>query len=241
MRLDKLLAHTGYGTRKEVKQLINSGKVLVNGELVKKGGSLINLNEDEVRVWDDLVQYQMYTYLILNKPKGIISATEDDFHETVIDWIGTEYAHLKLFPVGRLDIDTTGLLLLTNNGHLSHKLLSPKRHVSKRYAALIKGIVIEDTIEKFAEGLNLGGFTTLPAKLDILSVDEEKQQSRIEVEIQEGKFHQVKRMFDKFGYEVLTLHRLSMGPLILPDDLAIGEFRELNGEEWRLLEPYGIE
>lgn len=241
MRIDKLLSHSGYGTRKDVKKLIASGAVTVNDQIVKKTGQIIKLESDQVKVWDDRVVYQEFTYLLLNKPEGVISATEDNYHETVIDWIGPEYYHLQLFPVGRLDIDTTGLLLLTNNGQLAHKLLSPKRHVTKRYYALINGIVNEKMVEKFAKGLNLGDFTTLPAKLEILFVNEETNQSRIEVEIQEGKFHQVKRMFEAVGCEVKTLHRLSMGPLELPDDLAIGEFRELSEEEKELLIPFGIE
>ncbi|MBS4462331.1 rRNA pseudouridine synthase [Aerococcaceae bacterium zg-B36] len=240
MRLDKFLAHTGFGSRKEVKQLLSKGWITVNDSVVKK---VISINEqtDVVKVDGEIIHYEAFSYLLLNKPEGIISATEDDYHETVIDWIGPEFAHLKLFPVGRLDIDTTGLLLLTNNGQLSHQLLSPKRHVSKRYYAEIDGIVTEEMVVKFAKGLNLGDFTTLPAKLEVLYVNPQTNQSRIEVEIQEGKFHQVKRMFEKVGCTVVRLHRLSMGPLILPEDLAVGEFRQLNEQERQSLEPYGLQ
>lgn len=241
MRLDKLLAHTGYGTRKEVKQLITNGWVSVNGEPIKKVGFPVDPEQDMVMVDNQVVHYQKYHYLLMNKPEGIISATEDHYHETVIDWLGPDYAHLELFPVGRLDIDTTGLLLLTNNGQLAHQLLSPKRDVTKRYFAVVEGIVEEKDIEKFANGIDLGDFITLPSKLTILNVDENKNQSRIEVEIQEGKFHQVKRMCEKINCRVVQLHRLTMGPLELPDDLPIGEFRPLNEAEWTLLEDYGIE
>ncbi|MBS4456850.1 pseudouridine synthase [Tuanshanicoccus lijuaniae] len=239
MRLDKFLAHTGFGSRKEVKQLLSNGWVSVNDKVVKKVISIDEQN-DIVKVGEEVVQYEAFSYLLLNKPEGIISATEDNYHETVIDWIGPELSHLNLFPVGRLDIDTTGLLLLTNNGQLSHQLLSPKRHVAKRYYAEIDGVVTEEMVVKFEKGLHLGDFTTLPAKLEILHVNPDTYQSRIEVEIQEGKFHQVKRMFEKVGCTVVRLHRLSMGPLVLPEDLAVGEFRPLNDEERKSLAPYGL-
>lgn len=241
MRIDKLLANSGYGTRKEVKQLIASGIVFVNQQVELKIGRNVNPETDLIQVGDDIVKYQQFHYYIMNKPEGIISATEDLRHETVIDWLGPEYAHLQLFPVGRLDIDTTGLLLLTNNGQLAHKLLSPKRHVSKRYEAVIEGVVPNEAIEWFKKGLNLGDFVTLPAELEILFADVKNNQTRIEIVIQEGKFHQVKRMFEKINCKVIQLHRLSMGPIVLPDDLQIGEFRALNEEEWQLLEPFGIE
>ncbi|MDT2768926.1 pseudouridine synthase [Globicatella sulfidifaciens] len=241
MRLDKLLAHTGYGTRKEVKQIITNGWVDINGQTVKKVGFQVDIENDVVTVDGQVVQYQKYHYYIMNKPEGIISATEDHYHETVIDWLGPDYAHLDLFPVGRLDIDTTGLLVLTNNGQLAHQLLSPKREVPKRYFAVVNGIVEEKDIDKFAKGLDLGDFVTQPSQLTILNVDEAKNQSRIEVVIHEGKFHQVKRMCEKINCEVIQLQRLSMGPLILPDDLPIGEFRPLNEDEWTLLEDFGIE
>lgn len=241
MRLDKLLAHTGYGTRKEVKQIITNGWVDINGQTVKKVGFQVDIENDVVTVDGQVVQYQKYHYYIMNKPEGIISATEDHYHETVIDWLGPDYAHLDLFPVGRLDIDTTGLLLLTNNGQLAHQLLSPKREVPKRYFAVVNGIVEEKDIDKFAKGLDLGDFVTQPSQLTILNVDEAKNQTRIEVVIHEGKFHQVKRMCEKINCEVIQLQRLSMGPLILPDDLPIGEFRPLNEDEWTLLEDFGIE
>ncbi|MRI82525.1 pseudouridine synthase [Aerococcaceae bacterium DSM 109653] len=241
MRLDKLLSHTGYGTRKEVKKLISSGAIRVNDIICKKSGQIIKLNDDLVTVMGEPVVYQEYYYYILNKPAGIISATEDNFHETVINWLGPDYAHMELFPVGRLDIDTTGLLLLSNNGQLAHQLLSPKKKVPKRYVATIDGIVTQEDIEAFKAGLDLGDFIAQSAELIIHATDIEAVQSEIEVEIWEGKFHQVKRMFEKVGKEVLTLQRISMGPLWLDEDLAEGDWRELTEEEAQALEPYGFE
>ena len=241
MRLDKLLADTGFGTRKEVKKLIASGAVFVNGTLCKKVGTNIQPNVDSVTVLGELVHYKPYHYYILNKPAGIISATEDDRHQTVIDWLGNDYRYMELFPVGRLDIDTTGLLLLTNNGQLAHQLLSPKKKVNKRYRALIEGIVTQADIEQFQIGLDLGDFITQPAELVVLAHDLASQQSTIEVTIVEGKFHQVKRMFKQVGKEVLNLHRIAMGPLELDEDLAIGEWRELSETEYEKLQLYGVE
>lgn len=241
MRLDKFLSHAGYGTRKDVKKLITSGQVEVNDEVIKKVGYNINPDQDQVTYLKDPVHYQEYYYIMLNKPAGIISATEDNYHQTVIDWVELDYKHVDLFPVGRLDIDTTGLLLLTNNGQLAHQLLSPKKQVDKRYWAIIDGIVTIKDIEKFNKGLNLGDFTTGPAQLEILDINEEAQLSEIEVVITEGKFHQVKRMFEAVDKEVIELQRLTMGPLALDEDLDLGEYRELTEEEMELLEPFGLE
>ena len=186
-----------------------------------------------------MVPYQRYHYYLLNKPAGILSATEDRHHQTVIDWLGEGYQHLDLFPVGRLDIDTTGLLLLTNNGQLAHQLLSPKKKVDKTYTATIRGLVDQVDIAAFEAGLDLGDFTSLPAELTVLSQDMNQGTSQIQVIIQEGKFHQVKRMFQAVGKEVLTLHRLAMGPLRLDSDLALGQWRSLTEQEAQALEPYG--
>lgn len=241
MRLDKLLAHTGYGTRKEVKQLISSGVVRINDTICKKIGQPVKIETDVVTVMDQTVFYQKYYYYILNKPAGIISATEDNYHETVVDWLGPDYSHMELFPVGRLDIDTTGLLLLSNNGKLAHQLLSPKKEVSKRYEAEIEGIVTEEDIQAFATGLDLGDFIAQPAQLQIHSTNIETNHSLIEVEIWEGKFHQVKRMFEQVDKLVLTLKRRSMGPLVLEDELEEGTWRELTAEEQTALIPFGYE
>lgn len=240
MRLDKLLAHSGYGTRKDVKRLITSGVVTVNDETCKKIGKNVDLKHDQVAVMNQTVAYQKYYYFLMNKPAGVISATEDSLHQTVIDILEPEFAKPDLFPVGRLDIDTTGLLLLTNNGQLAHQLLSPRKEVSKVYWAVIDGLVTEEDRRHFASGLDLGDFTSQPAQLKILAVDTTKQQSTIEVEIHEGKFHQVKRMFQAVGHEVKQLKRIAMGPIQLDDALAEGEVRELNAAEIEALKPYGL-
>lgn len=241
MRIDKLLAHSGYGTRKEVKQLISQGWVEVNGERIYKIGQVVDENKDQISVFGDLINYEKFSYFVMNKPSGIICSTEDGRHQTVIDWMGPEYEYLGLFPVGRLDIDTTGLLLLTNNGQLSHRLLSPKHHVAKTYQAVVQGSISESQREKFISGLDLGDFVTLPAQLELVAYDESNDQSTVKVTIQEGKFHQIKRMFENIGSKVYLLHRLSMGPLVIDDSLKTGEFRPLNEDERQLLVDYGLE
>lgn len=240
MRLDKLLAHSGYGTRKDVKKLIASGSVTVNGTVCKQIGEKIALGDDVVAVMDQEIHYQNNYYFLMNKPAGVISATEDPRHQTVIDCLEPEFAKPGLFPVGRLDKDTTGLLLLTNNGQLAHQLLSPRKEVTKTYWALIEGVVVQEDIEAFAGGLDLGDFITQPAILTVLETDKEKQQSVIEVEIHEGKYHQVKRMFKAVGHEVLQLKRIAMGPIVLDDALLEGQVRELTARERDLLKPYGL-
>ncbi|MGO3201715.1 MAG: pseudouridine synthase, partial [Ruoffia tabacinasalis] len=149
MRLDKLLSHAGYGSRKDVKKIIVSGSITVNDKVIKKVGHNVDPEIDTIQYMNEPVLYQEYYYVMLNKPDGIISATEDREYETVIDWVELDFGHAQLFPVGRLDIDTTGFLLLTNNGQLAHQLLSPKKKVKKRYEALIEGVVTEEDIQKF--------------------------------------------------------------------------------------------
>lgn len=240
MRLDKLLSHAGLGSRKDVRKIIVSGEISVNDEKIVKAGFNVNPKTDVVKYLDMTVNYQEYYYVMLNKPEGIISATEDKYYETVVDWVDLDYNHVNLFPVGRLDIDTTGLLLLTNNGQVAHQLLSPKKKVSKRYEAIIDGIVTHSDVEKFQKGLNLGDFISQPAELEILSLDHELSQSFIQVVITEGKFHQVKRMFEAVGKTVLQLKRIEMGPLKLDPNLELGDYRELTDDELKSLEPYGV-
>lgn len=240
MRLDKLLSHAGLGSRKDVRKIIVSGEISVNDEKIIKAGFNVNPRTDVVKYLDMTVNYQEYYYVMLNKPEGIISATEDKYYETVVDWVDLDYNHVNLFPVGRLDIDTTGLLLLTNNGQVAHQLLSPKKKVCKRYEAIIDGIVTHSDVEKFQKGLNLGDFISQPAELEILSLDHELSQSFIQVVITEGKFHQVKRMFEAVGKTVLQLKRIEMGPLKLDPNLELGDYRELTDDELKSLEPYGV-
>lgn len=229
MRLDKLLANMGYGSRKEVKQLLKQKAVTVDGDYVKDAALHVDPEKQIVSVFGERVVYTEFVYFIMNKPPGVISATEDLRDETVIDLLEPLHQHFQPFPVGRLDKDTEGLLLLTNDGQLAHNLLSPKKHVSKVYYAQIEGVVTEEDAEKFANGVELDdGYVTKPGNLVILK---SAQQSEIELTIQEGKFHQVKRMFEAVGKRVTYLKRISMGSLKLDENLALGEYRELTAEE----------
>lgn len=233
MRLDKLLANMGYGSRKEVKQLLKKGAVQVNSEPVKDAALHVDPVKDEVTILGEQVVYKEFIYLMLNKPQGVISATEDDRDRTVIDLLNGEHRHFEPFPVGRLDKDTEGFLLITNDGKLAHELLSPKKEVPKTYYAHINGRVDETDIEKFAAGLTLDdGYFTKPGQLRVLQSGET---SEIELTITEGKFHQVKRMFEAVGKRVVYLKRLSMGPLELDSALHLGEYRELTEEEVAML------
>ncbi|MCD7032684.1 rRNA pseudouridine synthase [Metabacillus sp. GX 13764] len=229
MRIDKLLANSGFGSRKEVKKLLKSGQVKADGEVVKDPKTHVDPDSQEVTVQDAIVEYREFIYLVMNKPAGLLSATEDLSQETVVDILEPEDAMLEPFPVGRLDKDTEGLLLITNDGQLAHQLLSPKKHVPKTYFAEIAGCVTEEDIEAFKKGVTLDDdYLTKPAVLNILESD---STSKIELTITEGKFHQVKRMFEAVGKKVTYLKRLSMGPLTLDEDLEPGEYRELDEEE----------
>lgn len=240
MRLDKFLADQGLGSRKEVKKLIQNGMITVNNHYVKRPNQHIDPFNDQIAYLGELFTYQEYYYVLLNKPEGLISATEDNIHETVIDWVALDYANVPLFPVGRLDIDTTGLLLLTNNGQLSHQLLSPKKQIEKTYIAHVDGVLDEEAVSMFERGIDLGDFITQSSKLLILSMDADQQMAIAEVTITEGKYHQVKRMFEAVGCKVTQLHRIKMGPLVLDASLSIGEYRELTDEEKDSLKPYGL-
>ncbi|MDQ0176898.1 pseudouridine synthase [Bacillus chungangensis] len=236
MRIDKLLANLGYGSRKDVKKILKTGKVSVNGGIVKDPKFHINPDIDTVVLNGEELHYRPFIYLMMNKPQGVISATEDLRDQTVIDLLAIEDTVLKPFPVGRLDKDTEGLLLLTNDGLLSHQLLSPKKHVPKTYYAVVKGEVTAQDILTFKNGVTLDdGYQTKPAILNILKSG---LRSEIELTITEGKFHQVKRMFAAVGKKVVYLKRVSMGPLYLDDDLALGEYRELTEAEVTLLKEY---
>ncbi|CAM3150215.1 pseudouridine synthase [Filibacter tadaridae] len=233
MRIDKLVSNMGFGSRKEVKQLLKKGAVRVNGETVKDAAFHIDAEKDEVTILGERVVYREFIYLMMNKPQGVLSATEDSRDETVIDLLDTENRHFEPFPVGRLDKDTEGFLLLTNDGKLTHQLLSPKKGVPKVYYAHINGVVTDQDVEKFAEGVTLeDGYLTKPGKLTVLKSAEI---SEIELTITEGKFHQVKRMFEAVDKKVIYLKRLSMGPLTLDENLQLGSYRELTKEELELL------
>lgn len=228
VRLDKFLSHMGYGTRNEVKNIIKNGWVTIDGETIKKAD--FQVKEDQTVYVDDVpVSYVRYEYYILNKPAGYVSATEDNLYPTVMELIPS--IRNDLYPVGRLDLDTEGLLLVCNDGQLTHELLSPKKHVLKKYYVEFEGSLPENAIDIFAQPMDLDDFVTKPAKLEVLNQD------KAYLTISEGKFHQVKRMFQKVGCEVTYLQRVCFGPLELKD-LEIGQARALTPEEIELLKTH---
>lgn len=265
IRLDKMLGNLGYGTRSGIKSLVRQGAVSVNGKPVKDPGLQIDPALDTVILDGETVRYRDTVYVLLHKPAGVLSATEDARDRTVLDLIDPELAVFSPFPVGRLDKDTEGLLLLTNDGKLAHELLSPRKHVPKTYRALVYGEVGAAEAEAFRSGIELDdGYVTMPAELVVLaSANADDATSHpdiaepfarmasgrlepsdkeavcwIELTIHEGKFHQVKRMFEAVGRRVLYLRRVSMGPLRLDPRLAPGEWRELTDEETESLKRY---
>lgn len=240
MRLDKYLVACAVGSRTEVKNFLKTGRVMVNGKKEKSAKLQINEETDEICFDGQKLEYEEFVYYMMNKPQGVISATEDSKHKTVLDLLDDLARSKEVFPVGRLDIDTHGLLFLTNDGQLAHTLLSPKRHVDKTYLAQVGGIMTQEDVETFAQGIPLKDFTCQPAKLELVSVDAEKNQSLVRVTIAEGKFHQVKRMVAYCGKEVVDLQRLTMGTLTLDENLKRGEWRRLTTEELEsLLESVG--
>lgn len=220
MRLDKFLANMGVGTRSEVKQLLKKGSVKVNQNIVKLPKLHVNPNSDEIMVNDEVVSYVDKVYIMLNKPKGYISATEDEVHPTIIDLI-PEYAHLNIFPVGRLDKDTEGLLLVTNDGQFNHEVMNPNKHVSKTYEVYSKHPITQFDIDKFKSGIELSDGKLKPAILK--KVDNYVSH----VTIYEGKYHQVKRMFHSIENEVLELKRIKIAQLELDHNLDLGSYRLL--------------
>ena len=231
MRLDKFLVACAVGSRTEVKNLLKAGRVTVNGKKEKSAKLQVNEDTDEICFDGQKLDYEEFVYYMMNKPQGVISATEDPKHKTVLDLLDDLARSKEVFPVGRLDIDTHGLLLLTNDGQLAHALLSPKRHVDKTYLAQINGVMTDADVEIFAQGIPLKDFTCQPAILELVSIDREKSQSLVRVTIAEGKFHQVKRMVTYCGKEVVDLQRLTMGTLTLDEALKRGEWRRLSKEE----------
>lgn len=228
IRLDKYLTELGIGTRSEVKKYIKAGLVTVDGVLEKKPE--VKVEEEKVQVCfrGEKLSYAAYEYYLFHKPAGCVSATEDRVHKTVMDYL-TDTRRKDLFPVGRLDIDTEGLLFITNDGALAHELLSPAKHVPKTYYAKVEGHVTKEDVNLFGNGVDIGEEKpTKPAKLVLLS---EGDISEIRLTITEGKFHQVKRMFEAVGKRVVYLKRLSMGTLVLPEDLKPGEYRALTEQE----------
>ena len=241
MRLDKFLVESGLGSRSQVKQLLKKSQVWVNGAAVTSAKIQIDERSDQIVVDGQTLVYEKFVYYLLNKPKGVISATEDDRHKTVLDLLDDAARQKEVFPVGRLDVDTHGLLLLTNNGQLSHAMLSPKRHVAKVYQAQVAGLMDQADVKRFAQGIELKDFTCQPAQLEIIERDEGAQTSLVRITLSEGKFHQVKRMVLACGKEVTDLQRLSMGPLQLDPNLDLGQWRRLTEEEMQSLEIFQVE
>ena len=232
-RLDKILSNMGYGSRKVVKKYIKDGFVKVNESIILNNEYKVNPYEESIFFKGEEILYRKYIYLMMNKPDGLVSSTDDPLSETVIDLLDPEYLIYKPFPVGRLDKDTEGLMLISNDGKLAHELLSPRKGVSKTYYAEVNGYVEEKHIEDFKDGIILeDGYKTLPSKLEILEAD---LFSKVLLTIKEGKYHQVKRMFDSLSMKVVYLKRISMGSLILDSSLGLGEYRELTEEELKLL------
>lgn len=249
LRLDKMLSHMGIASRSDIKKMVKQGRITVDDNKVKDSGMQIHPEQNLVKVDGEIVKYQEFVYIMLHKPAGVVSATEDNRDRTVIDLLPEHYRSFEPFPVGRLDKDTEGLLLLTNDGALAHELLSPRKHVPKTYEAVVVGIITEEHVRQFAGGVELDdGYMTKPGKLvihaagdglqsdgqGVLSLHSEafpEPVSRISLTITEGKFHQVKRMFESVGSKVLYLKRVSMGELQLDNHLPKGAFRELTTEE----------
>ncbi len=249
LRLDKYLADMGLGTRTEIKEFIKKGFVTWNGEIVKKPEQKVDTQKDRVFYHGIEIPYHTMEYYMINKPAGVLTATEDKRQKTILDFFDHSIRN-DLFPVGRLDKDAEGLLLITNDGALAHKLLSPKNHIPKRYFVIVSGIIEQQDIDAFAKGLMIpaygkekkkkkqkketdrfAAFQAMPAKMKILFLDKEKKQSHVEIQIYEGKFHQIKRMCQAISKPVIYLKRISMGNLELDHSLKLGEYRALTEEE----------
>lgn len=237
VRLDKFLANAGIGTRSQVRDYIKYRRVWVDGKPCIKADTKIDKDKNEVTFDKRVVSYDEFVYVILNKPKGVISATEDENETTVLDLLEDKYKKMKLFPVGRLDKDTVGLLILSNDGRFAHNTLSPKKHIEKSYYAHINGEITKEHIEKFKEGIVIsGGYKCLPAKLSIEYSAENF--SKVNITIKEGKYHQIKRMFEALGRKVVYLKRISFDDIVLDESLQEGEYRLANDEEMKIIEKF---
>lgn len=228
IRVDKLIANMGFATRSEIKKASKKGAVLVNDEVEKNSGRIVDTDTDRVSYFGELIEYREFIYLLMNKPKGVISATEDFFDKTVIDLLLEEHAIFNPFPVGRLDKDTTGLLLITNDGELNHRLTSPKKEVPKTYKVSLAHDIEEENYNlTFKKGIKLmpENIITKPADMEVID------SRHCYLTIKEGKYHQVKRMFEKVGNKVMDLERVSFGNLKLPRDLEYGEYIEIKRED----------
>ena len=229
LRIDKILSHMGLATRSECKKIIRDGGVFVNGSMVTSSSQKADPKTDLISLYGKRIEWKEYIYLMMNKPDGVVSATEDNRFRTVVDLLAPEYAHFEPYPVGRLDRDTVGLVVLTNDGDLAHRVISPKNHIPKTYIARLDGEVPKNLPEEFKKGVTLDdGYVCMPAKLEICG-------ENAKITIYEGKFHQVKRMFAAYGLTVTYLKRLSIGNVILDENLSEGEYRELSEKEIKAL------
>lgn len=224
-RIDKIISSQTHYTRKDVKELIRNKQVTVNGDLINKPEFKVNPDIDKICVSNEEIKTQKYIYLMLNKPKGYVSATEDKFDKTVLDLVPLEYSHRDIFPAGRLDKDTTGLMILTDDGNFAHNILSPKKHVTKTYHVTIDKLVTEEMQEGFKRGIILNDGECKPSTLEIIG-----EYTAI-VTLTEGRYHQIKRMFGCFGAKVTELKRIKMGNFELPKNLPEGICREFTEEE----------
>lgn len=232
MRVDKFLHDMNMGTRTQIRKMIKDKLIFVNDTVVKTGRVKVDPVIDEVRLKDQVIEYQQYFYFMMNKPLGVLTATEDRKQKTVMDLFNKVDLRSDLFPVGRLDKDTQGLLLITNNGQLAHDLLAPERHVDKTYEAVVTRKITDQAVEEFQKGITLKDGTTLkPAQLIIEHYSELDDQTVVKVVLKEGKYHQVRRMFGSLGEKVVTLRRTSFGPLELDVGLLPGTYRELTDDE----------
>ena len=220
MRLDKYLTECGIGSRKEVKKIIDSGAVSVNGKIVSSPKENVNEEKDIVKYKKEIIKYKKFRYYILNKISGYITAVDDPREKTVMDILPDWVIKKDLAPVGRLDKDTEGLLLLTNDGQLNHRLLSPKSHVDKTYYAELEKDISEDDLEKLRKGVDIGGYITMPAEAKKI------EEKKIHLTIKEGKFHQVKKMLEAVNNKVVYLKRISFGKLELKE-MELGEVKEV--------------
>ncbi len=237
VRLDKFLSNAGIGSRSQVRDYIKFRRVWVDGVPCIKADTKIDKEKNVVTFDKRVVSYDEFVYIILNKPKGVISATEDEKEKTVIDLLDEKYKKMKLFPVGRLDKDTVGLLILSNDGRFAHNTLSPKKHIEKSYYAHINGKITEEHIKEFEKGVVIsGGYKCLPAKLSIEYSAENF--SKVNITIKEGKYHQIKRMFEAFGRKVVYLKRTSFDDIILDETLEEGEYRLANEEEMKVIKKF---
>jgi len=232
-RLDKILSNSGYGSRKEIKALVKKGIVKVDGVIVKDNGLNIDIDNSIIVIGDAVLEYRKYIYLMMNKPEGVVSATFDNYDKTVIDLLEEKHKAFKPFPVGRLDKDTIGLLILTNDGELNHRVTSPKWHVDKVYRAIIDKEVTAKDVEAFKDGIVIEdeGKTYKCQTSQLQIITSSMESSEVLVKVQEGKFHQVKKMFLALEKKVVFLERISFGNLKLDRNIVLGEYRELTKEE----------